>query len=253
MNRILPDDFIAETASVRRIRPGIVCMTFSAPGFRSLPGQFLEIEVSPGPFPVTRRPFTVNRLLPEGFEILFDLRGRGTELLSSLSPGSPVRVLGPLGNGWRLAPGKWLLVGGGMGCAGFSFLAGELEEPPTVLMGASTADRLLPFDDGDLRVITEDGSSGPRGRVTDLLPGIEPGDYRVVAVCGPVPMMRGVWLSLPPGHRRRVQVSAESRMGCGWGVCGGCAVPAAGGGYVKCCSDGPVFAGDELDWDRWTV
>lgn len=138
-----------------------------------------------------------------------------------------------------------------MGAAGFPFLAGSLDESPTILTGASTADRLLPCP-GDLMAITEDGSSGLRGRVTDLLAGLEPGDYRVVAVCGPVPMMRAVWFSMSLDDRRRVQVSAESRMGCGWGVCGGCAIPAAGGGYVKCCTEGPVFSGNELDWNRWT-
>jgi dihydroorotate dehydrogenase electron transfer subunit len=246
-----PRDFTAEVAENRLILPGIVRMEFSAPGFRGLPGQFLELEASPGPFPVTRRPFTINRLLPGGFEILFDIRGRGTELLSSLAPGSPVRTLGPLGNGWRLGPGRWLLIGGGMGVAGFPFLAESLEESPAVLIGASSAERIIPCP-GDPRVITEDGSSGLRGRVTDLLAGMEPGDYRVVAVCGPVPMMRAVWFSMTGESRRRMQVSAESRMGCGWGVCGGCAIPSAAGGYVKCCTDGPVFGGNELDWERWT-
>lgn len=244
-------DFTAVLTQVDTVHPRMVRMAFSAPEFSALPGQFLEIEVSPEPFPMTRRPFTINRVVPGGFEIVFDVVGRGTALLAELRPGAAVRTLGPLGNGWRLCPGRWLLVGGGMGAAGFPFLAASLHEPPTVLLGASTSDRLLGIS-GDQRTITEDGSGGTRGRVTDLLSDADFSSYSSVAVCGPVPMMRAVFLAVPQAYRHLVQISAESRMGCGWGVCEGCAIPVAGGGYLKCCTDGPVFPGHDLDWERWT-
>lgn len=42
-------------------------------------------------------------------------------------------------------------------------------------------------------------------------------------------------------------VSLEARMGCGFGVCRGCVVPAAGGGYLHVCQDGPVVPAGAVD------
>lgn len=246
-----PRDLNGIVNSVETVCPGVVRMAINAPGFDGAPGQFVEIEPSPGCFPMTRRPLTINRLLPLGFEVIFEVLGHGTALLSALGPGSPARTLGPLGKGWRLSPGRWLLVGGGMGAAGFPFLAGSLSEPPLVLLGASTSVRLL-HTDGDQLTITDDGSSGVKGRVTDLLVRTDLDAFSTIAVCGPLPMLRAVRDSIPDRHRSKVQVSTESRMGCGWGVCEGCSIPVSGGGYRKCCTDGPVFACEELDWERWS-
>lgn len=244
-------DFSAVVTDVEMVCPGVLRVGFRAPEFSGAPGQFVEMEPSPGLFPMTRRPFTINRLLPSGFEVVFEVRGRGTGLLAGLKPGDEVRTLGPLGRGWLLSAGRWLLVGGGMGAAGFPFLAGSLLEPPLVLLGASTSERLL-HACVDQLTITDDGSSGVRGRVTELLARTDPEAFSTIAVCGPLPMLKAVWDSVPERHRCKVQVSTESRMGCGWGVCEGCSVPVAGGGYKKCCTDGPVFMGGELDWDRWS-
>ncbi len=246
-----PRDFNAVVTGVEIICPGVLRMGLHAPGFSGTPGQFVEMEPSCGPFPMTRRPFTINRLLPAGLEVVFEVLGRGTGLLAGLKPGDEVRTLGPLGKGWRLTSGRWLLVGGGMGAAGFPFLAGSLFEPPLVLLGASTSKRLL-HTGCDQLTITDDGSSGVRGRVTELLARTDPGQFSTIAVCGPLPMLKAVWASVPDQHRRKVQVSTESRMGCGWGVCEGCSIPVPGGGYKKCCTDGPVFTGEELDWERWS-
>lgn len=247
----VPCDFSAVVTGMEMICPGVLRMGLHAPAFEAAPGQFVEMEPSRGCFPMTRRPFTINRLLPGGFEVVFEVRGRGTGLLAGLKPGDEVLTLGPLGRGWLPSPGRWLLVGGGMGAAGFPFLAASLEEPPLVLLGASTSERLL-HTGVDQLSITDDGSSGERGRVTELLARTDTEAFSTIAACGPLPMLKAVWASVPDRHRCKVQVSTESRMGCGWGVCDGCSIPVAGGGYRKCCTDGPVFMGEELDWDRWS-
>lgn len=245
-----PSDFDAAVILNEEVRPGIFRMILSAPGFSGTPGQFLGMEPGPGPFPMTRRPLTISRLHPLGFEVVFEVRGPGTGMLAERRPGEMVRTLGPLGRGWRLRPGRWLLVGGGMGAAGFPFLASALDRPPTILIGASTGNRLL-CSGGEEFTATEDGSSGVMGLVTDLLAGLNLADYSAIAVCGPLSMMGAVWRTIPPAHRPKVQISAESRMGCGWGGCEGCSVPSSAGGYLKCCTDGPVFMGTEPDWERW--
>ncbi len=216
------------------------------------PGQFVQIEPSSTAFPLTRRPFTVNRVVEDGFEVIFDVVGRGTAVMSLVETGQSLRVLGPLGHGWRLeAGGDWLLIGGGLGAAGFPFLM-DTVHCSRILVGASSADRVLPLGSpAGLTIATEDGSAGKRGLVTSI---IEENDLLradSIALCGPVAMMEAVWNSLPVQHRSRIQVSTESRMGCGWGVCDGCSIPVTGGGYRKCCLDGPVFPGSEIDWKRW--
>jgi dihydroorotate dehydrogenase electron transfer subunit len=216
------------------------------------PGQFVQVEVSPGPFPATRRPLTIDRLdSPDRLQVIFEEVGAGTSLLATLQPGATVRVLGPLGSGYSdVVAGRWLFVGGGLGAAGFPFLASRVD-CSLVLLGASTAGRLLPLPGLDTMTATEDGSAGFHGLVTGLLDRVDWHLVDHVALCGPVPMMRAVIGALPPGMKARTQVSAEARMGCGWGACEGCPVPAAGGGTLKCCTDGPVFPAGLLDWDRW--
>ena len=110
--------------------------------------------------------------------------------------------------------------------------------------GAKTADRVYPFDrltPGILAVeiiATEDGSAGARGTVIDLLPDLA-AEVDQVFACGPHSMYHAMahidWLKDRP-----VQVSLEARMGCGFGVCYGCAIETRSGLRLV-CKDGPVF------------
>jgi dihydroorotate dehydrogenase electron transfer subunit len=112
-------------------------------------------------------------------------------------------------------------------------------------------DRLLEIPSDSCRTVTEDGSCGRKGLITDLLDSVRWEDFPAIALCGPVAMMKAVVERMPPYARAITQVSTEARMGCGWGACEGCSIPAAGGGYLKCCSDGPVIPASEIDWTRW--
>lgn len=247
-------DILCKVAESEEILPGVYRMAFHAPEIASVaePGQFLQIEVSEDVFPVTRRPFTVNRVLGNDLEVIFDVVGNGTRTLSLLEKGSSARILGPLGQGWQIKEdSSWLLIGGGLGAAGFAFLLDRIN-CTGVLIGASSENRIIPLKpDCRYSAATEDGSSGTRGLVTDILEEDLFTGADVIAVCGPVAMMEAVWNSIPHCHRGKVQISTESRMGCGWGVCDGCSIPVAGGGYKKCCTEGPVFPGTEIDWKRW--
>lgn len=249
-----PSDTIARLLENRPVLPGIRRLLLEVPpdAYRAaVPGQFVQIEASPDPFPLTRRPLTIDRLdTPDRLQVLFEEVGTGTALLAGLSPGASVRVLGPLGHGYETGPGKWLLVGGGLGAAGFPFLASRVD-CLLALLGASTADRLLPLPGLPTLTATEDGTAGHAGLVTDLLDRVDWSRVDRAALCGPVAMMRAVLRAMPPGMAVRTQISAESRMGCGWGACEGCALPAAAGGYLKCCVDGPVFPAGLPDWERW--
>ncbi len=250
-NRIIDSD--AVIIEKKEILPGIHRITFEVPlPFINEvePGMFIQVEVSHDSFPVTRRPFTISSISGNSIEIIFEIVGRGTEILSETEEGRSLRLLGPLGRGYRLNPGKWLLIGGGLGAAGFPGLAASID-CDLALLGAASRDKLLIIPGCETITITEDGSSGRKGLITDLLETVRWDSFSSVALCGPVPMMKAVIGMMPLPVRVITQVSSEARMGCGWGACEGCSVPKAGGGFLKCCSDGPVFPADSIDWERW--
>jgi len=235
------------------------------PGFE--PGQF--VMLSPGPRsaaprsdPLLPRPMAVYRAREVGgapeVEILYRSSGRGTALLAEARPGQRVGIVGPLGRGFA-APGpgeRALLVAGGTGIASVHELAARLRGTHRVgvLLGARTSGELMGLEDFealgvDLRVATEDGSRGARGLVTELLEAAidEPGPACVYA-CGPTPMMRRC-AEIAAARGRPCIASLENRMACGFGVCLGCAVPLAGGGFALLCRDGPMLEAGAVAWE----
>lgn len=246
----------------QEVTPGVYKYRFSAPEISTtaVPGQFVQIDVSGSTIPVTRRPFTLDNTIPASgeIEIIFQVAGRGTLLLSEAEKGDTLKILGPLGAGYRLSSGRWLLIGGGMGVAGFPFLARKVEGG-ICIAGASTS-RLLVVKDlegFEMKFSTEDGSLGKKGLITDLLEeNVGKTEFENIALCGPRIMMCEVVRNLPQEILPIVQVSTESNMGCGWGVCGGCVIPVIDEeglncGYRKCCTDGPVMPASVIDWKRW--
>ena len=111
----------------------------------------------------------------------------------------------------------------------------------------------FPLDDDlaaltELHVTTEDGSRGHQGRVTDTLESLL-GEDAEVFTCGPDRMMAAVAAICA---RRDVpcEVSVETPMACGYGVCLGCPLPANGGGYIYACTEGPCIDARRIDWSR---
>lgn len=221
------------------------------------PGRFVLVDVPAET--ALRRPLSIAGLDGDRtVELLVERRGRGTEALGSVAPGSSVSIIGPLGNGFT-QPGEGeaaVLVAGGIGAAGLRYLAAML--PPLirarVLVGARTSGHLL---DGvfarregtTIEVATEDGSAGLRGTVCDLLEraldGLE-GPARVYC-CGPPAMIRTA-AAIAAARGLGCEASVEEIMACGVGACRGCVV-ATRDGYRTACTDGPVFDTASLVWD----
>lgn len=225
------------------------------------PGQFVHIRVADSPYPLLRRPISIHSLDDnETFSILYEVSGEGTDLISRTKNGQSLDVIGPLGSGFSFAANikRLILVGGGIGVAPLLFAAQtglrrKLEV--TALVGARTRDCLLCAADlknlgCQIEAITDDGSSGREGFVTDLVEeaivGRGKGPAAVMA-CGPRPML----------HRTAVaaglydvpcQVSLEEYMACGVGTCLGCSVMTRGG-YKRVCADGPVFPAEDIVWE----
>jgi dihydroorotate dehydrogenase electron transfer subunit len=187
--------------------------------------------------------------IPPDFAILYEVRGRGTALLSQKRDGDTLPIFGPLGKGYRLDPRSQnvLLVAGGLGVAAVMALADHAiaaGKSVTLLQGARTTSKLFPHHmlpaDVESVSATDDGSSGHHGRVTDLLPDYLPWADQVFA-CGPNPMFAS--MSDVMRHmrsRKPVQALLEEHMGCGTGVCYGCAVFTRKGVRLV-CKDGPRF------------
>jgi dihydroorotate dehydrogenase electron transfer subunit len=251
-------------------------LTIVAPdvGEKVRPGQFVNIRCGNDRAYILRRPFSVYRVHKRGgwastIEIVFDVRGPGTEYLSSLRSHRMVDLVGPLGRGFALPRRRahCLLVGGGIGAVPLFFLADELRNEGhrvDVILGARNAGLLLNHIEARrlasvCRITTEDGSQGEEGRVTDILSDtIERCESEVVYTCGPHPMLAAV-SRICVQQKLHVQAAVEELMACGYGVCMTCVMPLRRPGkargaedevvYARSCSEGPVFNGAAVLWD----
>lgn len=224
----------------------------------SKPGQFVEIRCSPGTEPFLRRPFSVHRIGRGHIELLYEIVGPATEILSRKPAGSFLDILGPLGNGFDINRRDLaIFIGGGIGVAPLVALAEYSKRAKNkVIIGARTKSCVLCEKEFkalgcSIKVSTEDGSKGCKGLATDLLLEIlrTPGSgHRSIYACGPTAMLKAV-AHIAADHRIPCQVSLEERMACGVGVCLGCPVKVRPGDeYKMVCKDGPVFNAEEIAW-----
>lgn len=123
------------------------------------------------------------------------------------------------------------------------------------LFGGADEDALVCWTEFSSRcdeftAVTEDGSAGETGLVTEVLAAeIDRNAPDIVYACGPDGMLAAV-ARICADAGVACQVSMEQWMGCGVGACLGCAIPASAGGYVRVCTEGPVFDATQLDWER---
>jgi dihydroorotate dehydrogenase electron transfer subunit len=239
--------------------PSYHVLTFDAgEDLLAFPGQFAMVRGAAwGQAPLLPRPMS---LLETGRRpsILIKIVGEGTRRLAHASPGEPFDLLMPLGNRWAPLPEgqRPILVAGGVGIAPLLFFARELAAKgvrATMLYGGRSANDLPLSEEvvavSDARFLTEDGSRGTKGRVTALLESaiVESAGKVKVYTCGPDRMMAAVAdicqrMSVP------CEVSLETPMGCGYGVCLGCPVKRTSGGYLYACMDGPCIDATAIAW-----
>jgi dihydroorotate dehydrogenase electron transfer subunit len=222
---------------------------------RTSPGKFAMLKCGGGAF--LRRPLSIHRINEDKTQVafLFAVLGKGTDWLACAVPGDTVDILGPLGNGFNLMSSsrEILLVAGGMGLAPLVFLAETaLEKDVRVNLAYGTATdqryskEFLPKGI-KLAEFTDDGTCGRRGLVTECLPDFIDSVDQIFA-CGPLPLYRTL-ARQPDIAGKPVQVSLETRMACGLGVCYGCTIKTRSG-LKQVCHDGPVFSLDEVVWEE---
>ena len=226
----------------------------------SKPGQFIEIKCSEEHEVLLRRPLGVHRILNGGIEVLYEVVGKGTELLSAKRKGSMIDLIGPLGKGFEFPVAKRpaMLIAGGVGAAPLLFLAEKMVKnkiKPYVIVGAKRSSHILCEKEFKklgcfVRVSTEDGSRGHKGYATDIMEHLLTIIKRKISgiyACGPNPMLKAV-AKISENNGIPCQVSMEERMACGVGACLGCPVKVKSGGYKMVCKDGPVFDAKEIVW-----
>ena len=260
-------DLRARITSRTEHAPGLFSLFCAAPALAAsvAPGRFAMIGVDGRSRPYLRRAFSVADA-DRGtgtVEFLVKVVGVGTACLAALVAGEEVRLLAPLGNAFTVADlargDRVAIVAGGVGVAPFPLLLRDLAARGVVadlfFGGRSSPDlayrrTIAPLVTGNLHAATDDGTSGARGRVTDLLARAfeEGARYRRIYACGPTPMFRTL-ARLVEGQSA-VEFSTEAPMGCGFGVCLACVLPRPSGGFLVSCKEGPILPPSAVDWSR---
>ncbi|MBP1714706.1 MAG: pyrK [Deltaproteobacteria bacterium] len=253
-----PKEIKGKIVDHRRVTPEYYVLKIQAPeiALSARPGQFIMVRLDDLHDPLLRRPFSFSRILPSkkkpggglaegGFEVCYQVVGRGTARMTRLRKGERVDILGPLGRGFWREEGveRQLLIGGGIGIAPLLPWAEELagkkgsakggakEIRVEILLGGKNSDRVLGVREIkklglEPQIATEDGSLGLPGMVTDLLEReLLSKSHKSTAIyaCGPMPMLARV-AQVAEQFDVPCQVLLESRMACGVGACLGCAV-----------------------------
>lgn len=224
--------------------------------------------------PAIPRPFSIYRQDGDEIEFLLKVMGEGTRALAACTPGTALRLIGPLGNGWPALDGDgppWVMLAGGIGSAPFYMGIEQAQrgmdgrkparrDQLVYLYGAARRGMLYDLDafralGVRVETCTDDGSEGLRGNVLKLLErlwadGSLPPVVRLLA-CGPERMLEATE-HLARERALECWLSLESVMGCGVGICNGCPVPTVPEGPMgkwpnaKCCVEGPVFKTDAI-------
>ena len=243
---------------------------------RTVPGQFFMLRIPNGNDPLIGRAFALYDSVPEqsAIDVVYVVKGRLTSRLVHLRMGDAVSLWGPLGNGFPVEPVQHLvMVAGGIGQTPFLTLAREAlgkqafgreagyAEKVSLCYGARSAGYLAgvsQFEHAgvEIHLATEDGSCGRAGRVTDSLIELldQPTNSNAarlrIVCCGPEPMMAAV-AAIAEERGVACQVSLETPMACGIGICFTCVATVgspADWDYKRTCVEGPVFDARQIVW-----
>jgi dihydroorotate dehydrogenase electron transfer subunit len=266
----------ASIISNNTIAEDIFCLKLYDPASVQIskPGQFINIKCSPdekGVDPYLRRPISIADVNREAgtMDIMYQVKGRGTKLLSERKRGEIINFMGPLGNSFDTlaAPDHAIIVGGGIGVFPLLYLAKELKSRRiTIALGFKDKESIVLENEfreiaDELIIYTDDGSYGVCGVITaacepsgEII--IRPSEIDGTAffTCGPEIMMkRLVRISNEIGIKG--QVSIERRMACGIGACLVCVcklkddTDSDGYKYSHACKDGPIFWKEDIIFD----
>ena len=245
----------------QKLNPTVTKMVVEAPliAKKAEPGQFIIFRATEDG---ERVPLTIADYNREAgtVTIIFQVVGQATTELNSLSAGDYIHdFVGPLGTPSKIdGLKKVAIVGGGVGCAIAYPVAKKLAEQGCEVhsvVGFRNKDLVILEEEfsrvsDKLLIMTDDGSYGTKGLVTNALEELINGgnEYDEVIAIGPLIMMKFVCL-LTKKYGIKTTVSMNPIMIDGTGMCGGCRLT-VGGETKFACVDGPDFDGHLVDFDE---
>ncbi len=243
------------------LNPSVTLMEIDAPAIakKANPGQFIILRVNESGerIPLTIADFDRTR---GTVTIIFQIVGKTTSLLNTLNEGDEILdFVGPLGTASHLEGYKKVaVIGGGLGTAiAFPQAKALYNMGAEVHTVAGFRNKDIIILEKELEkvsdismIMTDDGSNGNKGFVTDALKKlIDDGNkYDLAVAIGPLPMMRAV-CNLTKEYNIKTIVSMNPIMIDGTGMCGGCRLT-VGGETKFACIDGPDFDGHLVDFDE---
>lgn len=251
MNRILERTIIAEN---------VVQMKLDAPVIarKRKTGQFIILRVHE--LQSERIPLTIADADPSKgtVTIVFQIVGKSTADLADMKAGQSIHdLVGPLGKATHVEKfGHVVCIGGGIGIAPLHPIAQAMKAAGnnvTSIIGARTKGLIIMEDEmrrasERLIIVTDDGSYGEKGFVTNALQKLmSEGPIDLVVAIGPAIMMKMVCKVTEPAKIKTV-VSLNTIMVDGTGMCGCCRVSVDGTTRFVCV-DGPEFDGHKVDFD----
>ena len=227
-------------------------LEFRLPGINPLPGQFFQVRVDEGIDPFLNRPISIASYRKGRLLLVIKVVGRGTKLLGMKDPGEFVEMLGPLGHRFKPSKKKSLIIAGGIGIAPLHFLAEYMHNNMIdfdLLYGVRTKDEFI-FRDAFMKMADRCVFVAERGykkkdTVVSRIQTMDLSDYGAAYTCGP----REMFIALQKLHLPMpVYAFCEDFMGCGCGLCLGCAIKYKNE-YHRICTDGPILELGEIEFE----
>jgi len=255
----------ARIKSNREVARNIWEMHFEAPQIAQVytgSGQFINILAIDNWHHPLRRPMSIASAEEGYVSIIYKIFGDVTRILSEKIEGDSAELMGPLGNTFS----NWnngaypILVGGGVGLAPILNLRQECDEANvdhTIIIGARSGNEhfIKHEPKNNIFLSTDDGTIGEEGTVMGPLErSVKENKNAYLYACGPEPMMEAV-RKFSITNNVPTQLSVESYMGCGVGLCQGCVVHRRDTEiqdhsyhekYSLVCMDGPVYEAKDV-------
>lgn len=257
----------AKITAIEQLKEDLYKFSVQAPEIveNAKPGHFIEIRVIDNIEPLLRRPISIYNINKETgiLEFIFQVKGKGTEILAKRNIGEELDIIGPLGYGtFDIKEYKnAAIIGGGIGTFPLYELAKELKQNTSsnvnIYLGFRNKNLVVLEEEfkavsDNLIITTDDGSYGISGfAINELKRDIEENKIDKIFACGPLPMLKAVQ-TLAIEKNIPCQISLEEKMACGLGVCLGCAVKTARSSkeapeYWHVCKAGPVFSATDVE------